>query len=355
MKFYKIQSIRIETSDYCNLKCPSCLRYSNNKNYKVKELNPIESVNKNHISIQQIKKWFPREFLAKRVNGIVLCGQAGEPVLAPDFHEIVKYFISCNCFITVSTNGSVHEKEWWAELAKISRKNVVIKFCPDSIKPNNNLYRINSDTNKVIENMKTYNENGGLSQYSWYIFKHNEDELLEHKRISEEIGCASFVAEFPNGLERIDYYTVDDGKRNYRIEPSTTFSDRNTFPEQGKIFCKAKHRKMLEVSANGILYPCCFLASEFRKAYNNFFINENDTSVSGNIDRYHFVRDIENQGGIKTLSLKHYTIYEILDTPLYQKVIENTWNNDGICKKFCTSADQRISQNINGINIMRSY
>ena len=78
-----VEWIDVELTSYCNIDCPGCFRQV--KRDKVNHL-----LDKESISLEQIKKWLTRENFpnAKLVN---FCGSIDEPTLHPQLLEIVDY------------------------------------------------------------------------------------------------------------------------------------------------------------------------------------------------------------------------------------------------------------------------
>jgi molybdenum cofactor biosynthesis enzyme MoaA len=348
MDFSHIKSLRIEVTDYCNLSCPTCARHVETHEHQVKTLSLQPSVNKNYVSYEDFVQWFPYEFLCDRVENVLICGNAGEPTLCPDLHKIISYLVFCGCYISISTNGSTNNPEWWRKLSRLGRDKLTVVWHPDSIKENNNLYRIGSKTEKVLDNIKSFNDAGGKSTYKLIVFSHNSDEIDTHKTIAKDLNCQDFIASYPNGFEVHSEYLIKGKNKEYTI--SSSIDNPITYNLSGnpcKINCEADSNKTIEVSANGIVHPCCWFSGKLRSVYSNFYIdNETDTptpnlqnlEVSKNYSL--FVNDIvpiiESQGGIKTLSLKYTKFDDIMKTPLFSNAIENLWGKYSVCNVTCS-------------------
>ena len=103
-----VEWIDVELTSYCNIDCPGCFRQV--KRDKVNHL-----LDKESISLEQIKKWLTRENFpnAKLVN---FCGSIDEPTLHPQLLEIVDYLDGIN--VNISSNGSNKTEKFWSELGK---------------------------------------------------------------------------------------------------------------------------------------------------------------------------------------------------------------------------------------------
>ena len=91
-----LAGLHIELTNLCTLKCPGCLR------------------------TQTISKWpqhwrnysLELDVLAKFLDIdlqdkiITLCGNTGDPIYHPEFHNFVKYFKSRGARLRIFTNGS---------------------------------------------------------------------------------------------------------------------------------------------------------------------------------------------------------------------------------------------------------
>ena len=46
------------------------------------------------------------------------CGVLGDPIVNPDFLDMVKYLTNLGGYCEVSTNGGYNTANWWSELGK---------------------------------------------------------------------------------------------------------------------------------------------------------------------------------------------------------------------------------------------
>jgi MoaA/NifB/PqqE/SkfB family radical SAM enzyme len=350
MDFSKIKVVKFELSDFCNLKCPTCIRHEDSPQiYKIKTLKTIKSVNKNNISLSQVKKWFPETTL-QRIDAFEYCGQAGEPGLAPDILEITEYLTYYNKPISFCTNGTINSPEWWEKLARIAKNNLFVIWSPDSLKPNNNLYRIGASTEKFIENITAFNFAGGKSLYNLIVFDHNKDEIDAHMNMSLKTKCEDFKLVYPYGFEYSNDYTVVNKNENKKYNISTIKQNREWNFEKVPcdVKCRADVEKTIEISAAGILHPCCWTGPSLRRVYSNFYVDKkdtmpitDDTQYSNDLRYQYFVRDfvpiLEQYGGIKALCLDFNSFENIVDKhPLFTKELEKTWGKYGLCNLTCS-------------------
>jgi MoaA/NifB/PqqE/SkfB family radical SAM enzyme len=333
--------VRLEITNYCNLKCPHCVRSRLGEKYKL---------NTKHVSLKTVKNWLPAYFLIDTVKVLYLSGAVGEPTLNPDCAEIVNY-LSNYCQIQLDSNGSTNNEDWWKELGS---SNIHCVFSPDSLLPNNNKYRINSNTDKVLSNMRAFISGGGKASWKYIPFKHNENELEEHKKLASELG-AKFLFVQPAQF--------DEKKEGQPMVPSKYFpkSDRvetsNLENQTPEYYCEllGKLKNLIEINPDGVIYPCCYSGRCFFITYTNFFTNGDpkpkiyDEMLSKDVRYSAFVKDIlpliENQGGVKTFSLNHNTIDNILQTDFYKFSLKNSWKSGNeFCDKHCQSKRYIVSE-----------
>jgi len=303
---------------------------------------PEYKLNTKHLNLDDVKSWLPQNFLLFDTNQcIYLSGPVGEPSLNPSCIDIVKY-LSRQCNVVMDSNGSTQNEEWWHELGKTKIKCV---FSPDSLKTNNNLYRINSNTEKVISNMKSFISGGGKASWKYIAFKHNEDELENQRKLAFNIGATFLIVQ------------PDSFTPNKNILPSKYFPNSNvmvndfTTDNSPNSYCKlyGKNENLIEISVDGIVYPCCFTHRHIFNIYSKFFIN-GDPRPNLNINIFDnenhvkkheefiskIVPMIENQGGIKSISLYHNRIENILKTDLYKYALKKSWDDkNSFCKQYC--------------------
>ena len=60
---------------------------------------------------------------------------------------------------------------------------------------------------------------------------------------------------------------------------------------------------------------------------------------------------IENQGGLKSLSLKHNSLEDVLNTPLFQCTLVESWNKrPHICSDYCGVKRKNVSVDTKGVD-----
>ena len=251
------KKLHLELTDRCNAKCPMCTRTNPNG------LGDSDLVKNVELTIDDIKK-LPQSF--ERIN---YCGNHGDPVIAKDFLEIVKYFEGS--YQTIHTNGSLRTEEFWKELGSI--KNIEVTFGIDgSTQEIHEMYRRGTQLNKILSNAKAFIDAGGKAIWQMIIFKHNENDVDNAKHLSEEYGFSEFES-----LHTRRFYTEDSFKYTYKdkeyvLEKATNSPFERLDPNKKyeyTISCQAKNDEEFYISADGQVWPCCYLPKHNEMARNN--------------------------------------------------------------------------------------
>jgi len=356
--------INIDIGNHCNLSCPDCLRVNGTKRYNklhntnLKNHPYLNTINLNPITVEN---WVPISFLQERISVVDFCGALAEPTLNPHCIELVKYFAPHVDIVSISTNADTKPVGWWKELAK-SADNLVVRFYLDSLKPDNSLYR-QSNSDKVVENLKSFVSAGGKAILSHVLFKHNQDEINDFKLLAKQLNCnyRMLVAREFAANDLLSSYEVTHNDKTYILEknsiipanPAYRIAFNSSNPAD---YCSLTYERMIRIFSNGLVIPCCHIEGHFLEVYENFFLDENE--VKPNLDicsNNNFVKDfvnkIELQGGIKTLSLKYNSISNILNNHFYKTYLPMSWklNTNEICKN-CIIGTRLDIKNYNEYN-----
>ena len=264
-----IKHLHMEFSTLCNSRCPLCPRNANgypfNNGYK-----------ETNLSLDLIKKSFTPEFIRQLKKGILVNGNFGDFVMNPESLDILSYFKShySDLSIKISTNGSARNVDFWSDLANLTNE---VMFCLDGLEDTHSLYRIDTDYHKILSNANVFMQAGGNAVWKMIKFDHNQHQIESCREISKELGFKRFEL-VDQGR---DYGPVFDrkGKFLYNIGSSTLppkaqmsaralmefrtnfkiFNLPKTYDTSLEPSCAAKERKSIYISAEGKVYPCCWL------------------------------------------------------------------------------------------------
>ena len=228
MYFYKdILHLDLEMSSLCNLKCPICNRRQSGgkKNTGYKET---------YLSLERFKQWFDDEFVS-RLYSMQICGNYGDAMTNPELIDILRYIIKLNPDIvfTMNSNASGRNEKFWSELGEIFSKNFksLLTFSVDGLEDTNHIYRRGAKWDKIMIAMKSFINAGGPAAWEYLVFKHNQHQVEDAKKLAKELGFQEFYEKAPLGFTTapFDYdgnrynewmrVFKDDNSLDYVIEP----------------------------------------------------------------------------------------------------------------------------------------
>jgi len=318
-----LSQIDFELSSHCNSKCPQCPRYDMFGNVH-------KDLNVTHLDINVIKK-LPVEKM-KNLESVLFCGNFGDPLMHPDLNEIVTFFK--NQKILISTNASLRSKEWWAQLG--TNKNIEVIFCIDGIGPEHELYRRNTSYKKIIENANAFIQAGGRAHWRFIVFRHNEHQLKEAKKLSEHMGFEKIKFIYSDRFDTENKWKVyENNKYLYDLEKSshqTTLRESLNAPEgekywkslnknKGPITCVWSNQKKIYIHSDGTVYPCCMLGS---------------VQSGKNIEKLLLKKIVKD---FTHIDLHHNDLSDILASNVFQKNLPDSFKGSPfqhpVCIEYC--------------------
>ena len=60
------------------------------------------------------------------------------------------------------------------------------------MKDTHSIYRVRTNWDKIIENIKAFTNNAGRARVIMTVFKHNKHQQKEVEALAEQIGCIEF-------------------------------------------------------------------------------------------------------------------------------------------------------------------
>jgi MoaA/NifB/PqqE/SkfB family radical SAM enzyme len=238
-----IKILHLESTNACNAACPQCAR----------EIDPgFDKKNTQHLTLHQIQQLFTVDQI-QQLDKMFMCGNYGDPAAGCHTLEIFQYFRSVNPGITLgmNTNGGLRGTDWWRRLAAIlnQTKDYVI-WSIDGLEDTNHIYRINVNWKKLIENARAFIQAGGNAHWDMLIFKHNEHQIIDAENLAKSLGFRWFRGKV---------------SRRFASSPITFLKPPKTYEGptviSGKIHCQALDESSVYLSAQGKLYPCCWLGN----------------------------------------------------------------------------------------------
>lgn len=341
-----INEFQLGITTYCNAGCPQCPR-----NILGGKLNPKLPLC--HLGADVIKNTFTDAIL-QQTKQIFFCGSYGDPIVHPQFLDIVEDFRLKNhsLYIYIHTNGSAHNRDWWMSLAEIIGQNGRIDFNIDGLADTNHLYRKNTHFEKIIENASAFISMGGTAEWNYIVFKHNEHQLKQAEEVSRSIGfkkinfrkTGRFLQQ--DNLQELDKWPVyNHDKIDYYLEPTTinVYKNRSMsnlsklkqeyggdlydYFDSTPIKCDACVGKKVAITAEGIVLPCNFFE------HNLYDLRFDDQSILPSSNKLHFdngqnqVEKFINDHNPDTLNIHNYSLQEIFENPFWNNLVDS-WNKN---------------------------
>lgn len=263
IKYSDIREVHIELSSNCNAACPLCPRnffgFPYAPGYPVTELTLLD-----------IKNIFSDKFI-RQLDHLLVNGNLGDFMLAKESLEIIEHFRQMNprLYIEISTNGSARTLEFWTRLAKVGAK---VQFCLDGLEDTHYLYRRNTSYDTILKNAQAYIAAGGWASWKMIEFEHNQHQIEDCRRLSQEMGFKDFELIYDgrdhgNVYNRKGDYEYSLGEREVmfdRAQDMINWVEVNFTPKyqeeiKPKIGCYSTKRRSIYVAADGTVYPCCWL------------------------------------------------------------------------------------------------
>lgn len=220
MKIENVQTLQCEITSYCNAKCPHCPRFE-----------PDGSLKANlKLSHWDYKKILDSLQLDKMTNLklVILEGDKGDPCMHPNLDEIIIAFLNSpgNPNVSLTTNGSIQNSDWWKKLAKFSDR-LTVTFSVDGLEDTNNVYRVKTNYKKIVENYTSFISNGGKAVWKFIVFQHNQHQINEAKKLARQIGFESIKFRHPfleRFLDNYQWPIFDKNKFLGNLSPPTLSS-----------------------------------------------------------------------------------------------------------------------------------
>ena len=238
----KVTMLHVEPTSKCNASCPGCPR--NNCGYGVKKSLILQDLDPD-IIIAEANKLI-------NLKVIHLCGNVGDAIAYKYLNKAVDKIVAQNEFfriikankhwtLSIATNGSLRSTKWWEELGKKCNLNLFkshrIQFGIDGLEDTNHIYRQATNFNKIIDNAKAFIDAGGVAEWQYLKFKHNEHQVDEARQLANDIGFNRFFVQQPYITSAYHWKTGEE----FYLEPAGNREfDRNRLQDE---IHRSKERK----------------------------------------------------------------------------------------------------------------
>lgn len=215
---YKNKNITmwVDLSTYCNAACPQCHRTNPNG------LGKADWLDLRQWSLQQFQQVFPQTVI-QNIDAFDFCGTWGDPVMNKDLLEICKHIIdNSESTITINTNGSIRDEEWWWDLGSYCRDRLTVVFAIDgSTQDIHSQYRQLTSLDKILANMSAVAYATANCKVFTVLFKHNQDDIVNIAKVSKSYGAKRITYIESNRFENNDEYVFVNNGRRHSLEKTT--------------------------------------------------------------------------------------------------------------------------------------
>lgn len=309
-----IKSIQLDHTSRCNLMCPQCARvFGSNINPSM----PIKD-----LTVSDYELIF-EPFKGKNIN-ILHCGNYGDVIASPTFNDTLEW-CNNNGFhdIMIITNGSARSQDWWRDLAL---RGVNVVFSIDGLKDTSPIYRVNSNFDKVIENVSAFTSAGGNARWDYLVFEHNFHQVEEAMALAKSLGVKKFNVKnttrfvTPEGHKNIvvtkKSEIITDRKDNIAVKNFTnivkSYGSFDEYVYNTEISCKYQREQRIYIDFETRLWPCCWVGAPI-------FFHARNQQVKD-------IQKILDKFGSDFNRLDKHG-WDVLNHEFFESYLEQSWND----------------------------
>lgn len=240
-------SLTVEPTNKCNLHCLECPS-GNNSSSRTEGLIDFEFYKK---IIDEVKDYILYHMIYFQ----------GEPFLHPNLFKLIEYSDQNKIFTCTSTNGHFLHTENCVKIVQSGLKKIIISM-DGTTQETYEKYRVGGGLEKVIEGIKNLintkkqlNASFPKVYVQFIVFKHNQHQLKEIKKITKSLGVDKLEyksAQIENFKEHSNLLPTLKSFARYNVNRKS-YSIKNKLPN--KCF---RIWSSLVISWDGTIAPCCF-------------------------------------------------------------------------------------------------
>lgn len=242
-----IHGLHIEPTNICTLKCAGCAR--------TRFIDQWPQHWKNHnLDITDLDSFLDISLYQVSVN---FCGDYGDPIYHPQFIEMVSLVKNRGARVSITTNGSYKNSDWWRSLCERLDANDQIRFSIDGTPDNFTEYRKNAHWPSIEEAIKVCVKKRIRTVWKFIPFDYNQNDIQSARDLAKSLGMEDFL------LDPSDRF---DSKTEHLIPVQDLIGQRKSaqdaikhdadHPVDPKCFLGKEHF----ISSTGHYSPCCFVA-----------------------------------------------------------------------------------------------
>ena len=346
--FNKLNRVHLEISNRCQASCPMCPR-----NIHGGIDNPLLSINE--WTIDDFVKIFPLDVL-EQLEIINFCGNFGDPLMNNDLIKMCEY-IKINApsiKVEIHTNGSLRSTDWWKKLYNALPDDHIVVFALDGLEDTHSLYRVGTNYNLILKNAKTFIDAGGIAEWMFIRFKHNEHQVGAAEEISKTLNFKNFQVRDSRRHARPFPVVDNQGTFLYNLEqPSDStikfvsksdVQGHKDWPHADRINCMSIKDKELYIDAHYQLSPCCMIGAFLYTNYDVDLLKSYDLFQEDSVvEEGAKVR--EQVLGFPRLNVLESGLRNIIETEEWQTMWQQKWKDksSSTCIIMCSDSKPFIS------------
>ena len=255
----------IDACNVCNLRCPLCP--TGNTTIARKQA---------MLSLEQYKELFDK---IKEYALVVSLYNHGEPLLNPDVFSIIEHTHRNRVGTNISSNFNWPQPVEINDFIRSGLDYVTVSL--DGVTQNSyQQYRVRGDVREVFDNLKrllsakkTLRSRTPFVEWQFIVFKHNEHEVEEARKLASELGV-DLLRFISPGVPPEDMHNLELQEKWMPRNPLYWERNPKLVEDRGYVFdqpCFYLYRSMFIYPGGGVT-PCCFAHDErqdFGNLYNN--------------------------------------------------------------------------------------
>jgi len=266
----------------------------------------------------------PVEFWSN-LTKINLNGTTGDNIMHPEIRELTAWLCeNTEADIRLSTNGSIRDTEWWSRFADLPRPITVI-FGIDGLAGTHEIYRRNTNWQKVIDNAGAFIATGGKAEWQFIVFDHNHQEVDQCRSLAEDLGFSRFFTIYQDRFAEGEI----EGIRPYRGDKKDIDVVRIDQKDwtASKISCLSEKIGWLGIYADATVWPCCWIMGWHKVPHKK---------LAHQLISRHMRQVLKID--FDEISLYNRNLSEILEGDLWQQRWPDSFRSDPnpICRKQCS-------------------
>lgn len=385
MKFPESNTLELELTSKCTIKCPNCPR-----TFQADKRHLWDNGHIDADKLIDFLKLLP-------VTKILLTGAYGDGLYHPHLVKTLKAIKEANINFMMDTNGSYRKAKDWEQIADLMTNSDLITFSLDGTPENFTKYRVNADWPSIKVGTEILAKQNRRIKWKYIVFKYNSsyNDMKTAFDIANEIGFTYFELidthrapvgqlvnkkEFNQSLDQLELYVNDlkSGPDSWKtkvtdltinITPRTAVlaKRKKEEPKPKYIWNKEAGAELTKIKqSNAIDIVKLPEGSKAKRSYGTLPLAKDEVDIVQTENVYPQCMNVKNyanfisseglflpccfmrvdqqwtfdQAGItkqdaESMSIYKNTYKEIINGPAFKKIMDN-FENMEMCKRICS-------------------